>query len=341
MALKTDVNVGKSPSSSEDESDSDIQDEFGVDEGMEDQNNDDANDEENEEKDGSSDDSDQDDNEDASSEENEGDEEENDGDESSNTDDDDAGIEKPDSSVLQKAVDAIESEESDDDDDSTNNIGGGDGEDEESDEEEDEEGNAGWADAMSKVLCMGKNTEKKVSILSKAKKDNAPKKATTEAGELKEGEVAEDTKENKKPESWAIMKAKKKEIDSHGRRKPDVLDRSNEKMLAKIATRGVVQLFNAVKEHQKSVKGQLNTAGKSFRKREKVYKNIDKNKFLEVLTGKPSNPDEPPLKKAKEEVVKKEEKMEDDQPGGWNILRDDFMLGAKMRDWDKQSDDEN
>lgn len=337
MALKTDMNVGKSPSSSEDESDSDMQDEFGVDEVTEEQNSKDTNDEE--ENDGSSDGSDQDDNEDASSEENEGDEDENDGDESSNTDDEDVGIEKPDSSVLQKAVDAIESEESDDDDDSTNNIGGGDGEEEESDE--DEEGNAGWADAMSKVLCMGKNTEKKVSILSKAKKDNVVKKVTSESGDVKEGDIVEDMKENKKPESWAVMKAKKKEIDSHGRRKPDILDRSNEKMLAKIATRGVVQLFNAVKEHQKSVKGQLNQAGKSFRKREKVYKNIDKNKFLEVLTGKPSNSDEPPLKKAKEEVVKKEEKMDDDQPGGWNILRDDFMLGAKMRDWDKQSDDEN
>lgn len=334
MALKTAVKVAKSPSSSDGESDSDIQDEFDVDGGTADQANQGAEDEQG--KNASSDDSDGDDDQ-TSSEEEGGDEEENDGDESSNTDDE-VTLENLDSSVLKKAVDDIGSEESDDD--STNNIGGGNDEENESDGSDDE-GNAGWADAMSKVLSMGKNTEKKVSILSKAKKDNVAKKETTDSGGVTEKEGVEDIKENKKPESWAVMKAKKKEIDSIGRKKPDVLDRSNEKMLAKIATRGVVQLFNAVKEHQKSVKGQLNEAGKSFRKREKVYKNIDKNKFLEVLTGKPSNTDEPPHKKAKEELVKKEEPLEDDQPGGWNILRDDFMLGAKMRDWDKESDDEN
>jgi len=332
MALKTAGKVGKSPSSSEGESDSDIQDEFEVEEGTPDQANEGVKDEEQENASSDADD-------DSSSEE-EGDEEGNDGDESSNTDDE-VTVENLDSSVLKKAVDDIGSEESDDDDDSTNNIGGGNDEENDESEASDDEGNAGWADAMSKVLCMGKNTEKKVSILSKAKKDNVAKKATTESGDTATTEGVEEVKENTKPESWAVMKAKKKEIDSIGRKKPDILDRSNEKMLAKIATRGVVQLFNAVKEHQKSVKGQLNQAGKSFRKREKVFKNIDKNKFLEVLTGKPSNPDEPPSKKAKEELVKKEEPLEDDQPGGWNILRDDFMLGAKMRDWDKQSDEEN
>lgn len=33
-------------------------------------------------------------------------------------------------------------------------------------------------------------------------------------------------------------------------------------------------------------------------------------------------------------VVKSEEVAE------WNILRDDFMMGATMKDWDKESDEE-
>merc|ERR1711874_277166 len=109
-------------------------------------------------------------------------------------------------------------------------------------------GNVGWADAMAKVLSVGKNSEKKVSILSKAKKDNVAKKVSGTV----EGETTE-VKEKKKQESLAVVRAKKKEIDSIGRRKPDIKNKSNEKMLAKIATRGVVQLFNAVKDHQKSV----------------------------------------------------------------------------------------
>jgi len=63
------------------------------------------------------------------------------------------------------------------------------------------------------------------------------------------------------------------EKDMVGRRKPDPLDRNRERLLSKVATKGVVQLFNAVREHQKSLKTQLKDAGKSTKKREKVIKN--------------------------------------------------------------------
>ena len=29
----------------------------------------------------------------------------------------------------------------------------------------------------------------------------------------------------------------------------------------------------------------------------------------------------------------------EDKPSRWNILREDFMMGGKMKDWDKDSDD--
>jgi len=271
-------------------------------------------------------------------------EDENDGDASSDSGDE--GQDKDGSVLISENIegaDASGDSSSDIDEDDGQNIGDDDGEENmrenDADESSDDDdggggnGNVGWADAMAKVLSVGKNSEKKVSILSKAKKDNAPKKVVTEKAD---GEVKEVVMEEKKPESLAVVRAKKKELDSIGRRVPDVKNRSTEKMLSKIATRGVVQLFNAVKDHQKSVKTQLTEAGKSFSKREKVYKNIDKDKFLDVLAGKTTNHAEPPAKKAKQEIVKKEEEDEN----GWNILRDDFMMGAKMRDWDKESDEE-
>ena len=223
-----------------------------------------------------------------------------------------------------------EPEVSDNNDDSD-----GDGDDEFNsgeEEDEDEEGNTGWADAMHKVLAMGKNSEKPVSVLSKAKKDNVK----TKSGETVVGEDGVE----KVFEPLAVRKARKKEIDMIGRVMPNVLERNAEKALSRIATRGVVQLFNAVRDHQKDMKVKLKEAGGSFRKQEKVYKSLDKGSFVEMLTGKKmskSAAEGPSSKKAKIEV-KDEEPSENST---WSILRDDYMLGAKLKDWDKESDGEN
>lgn len=36
-----------------------------------------------------------------------------------------------------------------------------------------------------------------------------------------------------------------------------------------------------------------------------------------------------------------ESDQEDSDKKKWDILRDDYMMGAKMKDWDKESDSEN
>ena len=231
-----------------------------------------------------------------------------------------------DNEVEQSDTEPEESDNEDSDGDGDDEFGSG-----EDEEEEEEEGNTGWADAMAKVLAMGKNSDKPVSVLSKAKKDNVKKKV----GELVEGENGE----QKVLEPLAVRKARKKEIDSIGRVMPSVLERNTEKALSRTATRGVVQLFNAVRDHQKDMKVKLKEAGGSFRKQEKVYKSLDKSSFVEMLTGKKmsKSSDEPSSKKAKIEV-KDEEPTE---KSTWSILRDDYMLGAKLKDWDKESDGEN
>ena len=241
------------------------------------------------------------------------------------------------------SVGDIDNEESDD--------GGGNVEDNDessegeagNEESEDDEGNTGWADAMAKVLAMGKNSDKPVSVLSKAKKDNERKRKVP--SEKKTGEDSDSDQEEedhvRNLEPLAVRKARKRELDSIGRKMPNVLERNAEKALARIATRGVVQLFNAVRDHQKDMKTKLKEAGGSFRKQEKVYKNMDKSSFVQMLTGKPiSQSSEPPSKKSKTEVKDEEDAAEDPSAPSWNILRDDYMLGAKMKDWDKQSDEE-
>jgi len=198
------------------------------------------------------------------------------------------------------------------------------------DDEKDVEEKSGWADAMAKVLGMqGKAAEpNKPLLLSKAKKDG--EKAAVDKG---------DTDQNGAPaKSSRMRREEKKERDTACRSKPDtVRDRARERRLAKLATRGVVQLFNAVREQQKSIKSQLDVAGKSTVKRDKVFKSIDKEGFLEVLSGNKRR-----LENAKEKTVKvpKTEVKEEDE-SSWKILRDDFMMGAKMKDWDKEGSDDN
>ena len=220
--------------------------------------------------------------------------------------------------------------------------GDGDSEDESEEEVEDDEpqlgepesedesvGNTGWADAMAKVLAMGKNSTKPVSVLSKAKKGNA-KKRKAEDGDSSSDDEPES---KRKLEPLAVRKARKKEVDSIGRRMPNVLERNAEKALARIATRGVVQLFNAVRDHQKDVKFKLKEAGGSFRKQEKVYKNLNKESFIQMLSGKSVS------KPGAGETQRRELGTEESQ-SSWSILREDYMLGAKMKDWDKESDEE-
>lgn len=252
----------------------------------------------------------------------------------------------------------------------------------EKENDDDTEDKSGWADAMAKVLNMGKNTTQtdptKPLFLSKAIKDNECKQNNTV--NAKDSGTGDDKKDKdvtvRAPTIRAsIRRAQKKEMEEKGRCKPDVVkDKVKEKMLCKLATKGVVQLFNAVREQQKSIKTQLNSVGGSIRKREKLYKNIDRQAFLNVLTNKESIGNENfntnnPLKKksttAKKEYLQKrlrkgtstsdmktdikeeddikEENLDDDDGGGnastWNVFRDDFMMGAKMKDWDKEDSD--
>ncbi|XP_007471920.1 PREDICTED: RRP15-like protein isoform X1 [Lipotes vexillifer] len=177
----------------------------------------------------------------------------------------------------------------------------------------------GWADAMAKILNK-KTPKSKPTILVRNKELKKEKE------KLKQ-ERLEKRKQLDKKREWEMM----------CRVKPDVVkDKETERNLQRIATRGVVQLFNAVQKHQKNVDEKVKEAGGSIRKRAKLISTVSKKDFISVLRGMDGSTNEKSLT-GKNSKAKQTEAKSEEGPG-WAILRDNFMMGASMKDWDKGSD---
>ncbi|KAG8443765.1 hypothetical protein GDO86_009083 [Hymenochirus boettgeri] len=156
---------------------------------------------------------------------------------------------------------------------------------------------------------------------------------------LVKSKALEKEKEKEKTEKQEMMKQldKKRQWEMMCRVKPDVVkDKEVERNLQRIATRGVVQLFNAVKTHQGNMSEKIKDVQGSERKRSKLMSSVSKKDFIDVLRGKESKSDKATTAK---QGAKKVSKKTEEEPG-WNILRDDFMMGATMKDWDKDSEDD-
>uniref|UniRef100_A0A1B6GP94 RRP15-like protein n=1 Tax=Cuerna arida TaxID=1464854 RepID=A0A1B6GP94_9HEMI len=201
--------------------------------------------------------------------------------------------------------------------------------------------NLAWADAMAKILKTNKPKRRKTIVLSRAKRENQVKNDEVKEEKLdfeidRESAVAvkkeESTDSTEIKEESLIKRLKKKEWASKGHVKPTILEKDREKLLQKIATRGVVQLFNAVREHQKTLEKNLEEAGPIEHKKDKVLKSLDKRAFLDVLMG-------PTKSQPVSNLIPKEVKEDPDNPT-WSILRDDFMMSSKLKDWDKQDSSE-
>lgn len=94
--------------------------------------------------------------------------------------------------------------------------------------------------------------------------------------------------------------------------KPNILEKDRERLLSKIATKGVVQLFNAVRNQQKTIEKQIESSGITESKKEKIMKKFDKRTFLDNLMGQ-----------TKSVVV--DENTQDNKPK-WSALRLDSVL---------------
>uniref|UniRef100_H2YQR9 RRP15-like protein n=1 Tax=Ciona savignyi TaxID=51511 RepID=H2YQR9_CIOSA len=131
----------------------------------------------------------------------------------------------------------------------------------------DDEKSSGWADVMAKVLVKQGPKDAETVILGKK----------ADAGGDEEDEETEKL-------DWKRRLNKKRKWETMNYSKPSVLEKDYERSLQKVATRGVVQLFNAVKKHQKQLEEKLNSV-KTESKKEKVVRDVDKGKFLDMLKG--------------------------------------------------------
>ncbi|EQC28220.1 hypothetical protein SDRG_14044 [Saprolegnia diclina VS20] len=168
------------------------------------------------------------------------------------------------------------------------------------DDDEEDEGAVGFADAMSKVLGQNIDTEK------------APILAKRITAQMRE--ISKDKKET--TESKISAKAKRLR-DEKDMVIPSVATMAQDKALRTIATKGVVALFNAIAKHQHATAGTADTKSKEI-------KSMDKDAFLGLLKQSSKKPatDEPKP-----------------EASTWSVVQDDFMMGAKMKDWDKDDDE--
>ncbi|KAK6997720.1 RRP15-like protein [Biomphalaria glabrata] len=183
------------------------------------------------------------------------------------------------------------------------------------------DGKSGMAGVIARILSKDISKSNRV-LLAKGKTNKEIIKDISERKRLRE-EKQEDTavtkskitKSNK--ESDYFKEEKRKIWESMGRKIPSVLDNPKEIKLKKIATQGMVQLFSSVNEHQKMIKEKLSYVGSSERKKDQVMSEFTKGKFLDLLKKDPKKP------------------QDTDSSGKWDVLKDDYMMGANLKDWDK------
>lgn len=127
--------------------------------------------------------------------------------------------------------------------------------------------------------------------------------------------------------------------------KPNYTELDRERSFRKIATKGVVQLFNAVKQQQIEINSKANSTKLESKRDEIIHDVKHKKKLLDKLMTARSELVDKPIKKEKSKVKSEESDMTSDEDEGfknqgkskWSALKDDFMT-AKNAGWDKNSD---
>lgn len=201
----------------------------------------------------------------------------------------------------------------------------------------DSAGNAGWANTFANVLAQSKPKDKSYLVLSKTKKVADKKIAQAKTAQAPSFEIDrsgdiidEPSDDEEKPcqeelDELALIGERKERNNKllSLRVKPSAMDRDRERVFKRIATKGLVQLFNAVRSQQRDLVDKLEEAGPLDHRRDAVLNNINKRQFLDVLMGgkraRSENVDNP----VKDEDVK-EESEEADAPGRpsqWSVLR--------------------
>jgi len=132
-----------------------------------------------------------------------------------------------------------------------------------------------------------------------------------------------------------------------------------EKIHRRVATRGVVALFNTISMHQQERAQRAAEAGIGMassasntesKKTKEELQNMSKHGFLDMLkktnasgdggsgtnkgpfSSSSKNSADGTTKSSRIKTLKDKQRTSD----GWNALKDDFMMNSKLKDWDKQ-----
>lgn len=179
-------------------------------------------------------------------------------------------------------------------------------------ENSDEEGcvSGGFGDAMAKVLAQTVGENISAPILAK--------RTTSQMRSIAAAKL-----EQKQSKVTALQKKKKEEKDLVIPSFQSTYEK--DRKLRKIATKGVVALFNAISKHQRSF-GDMDDS--SMKEKDKVkVKELSKENFLGLL--KKSNAKTPSSGNTEEPT----------QAPQWKGLDSGFMMGAKMKDFDHSDED--
>lgn len=190
-------------------------------------------------------------------------------------------------------------------------------------------GGAGFADAMSKLLggAIGGKADRTSAplqissnpvIMSKRKTPNMRKLEQARDEEIRE-RSARRTKQSK---------------DEIAHVRPSVKTYRYEKNLKKIATKGVVALFNAVAEAQRLQEEVVAKNSATSNLKNAKGENMNKSEFLDMLskqTGADSNKEKASYGDATSSAGSTA--GSDARP---SYLRDDFMKGASIKHWDQE-----
>eukprot|EP01028_Stygiella_incarcerata_P008812 TRINITY_DN39526_c0_g1_i2.p1 TRINITY_DN39526_c0_g1~~TRINITY_DN39526_c0_g1_i2.p1 ORF type:complete len:318 (+),score=148.36 TRINITY_DN39526_c0_g1_i2:111-1064(+) len=138
--------------------------------------------------------------------------------------------------------------------------------------------------------------------------------------------LKEERKEKEERRKKREKKLEKLLLTSKEHSVPSVLDHAKERTLRKIATKGVIQLFNAISKAQKVTESSASTD------KGKHVMQESKKKFFDVLSGKGV-----PGSSGEGAATKKQSK------GKWSILDDDLMFkkGVWGADHDANEDDDH
>lgn len=156
--------------------------------------------------------------------------------------------------------------------------------------------NPGFAFVVNSLL----NSNKNVRLLSKAKKEDelkvlsqtpdqpVPELVGEDGNIVQQSEQASPGQHDQKRRKVKLSKINRHQIESIARTKPKLEERERERKLTLIATKGVVQLFNVVKEQQKQIKHKLNQVGSSDNKRTKVFSEFNEENLFKKVNEKNS-----------------------------------------------------